>query len=817
MITLRSVRERLRGAGRPFGLTVFAAIGLAIFVGVSTHYYPIKEWLFVRYAGYWLACFYWGAGCLSAGHFVTRRLSPTPLPLRDHLAVAFAVGVVVYYFVTSVAGLFYLYKSWYFWLAPLLLFAVGARDLVRTLRRARRHLRAARTRSRAAPWWVLPIVVFGLLGLGMVYFLILTPENVQFDSRWKHFALAEQYAVTGGVRRFPEGWTVETNPHLATYVYLYGFLLPFGQLFDRVELAAHLEFFVFAASVFSISSLARRLVPGSRIRHAWAARFLFPGVFLYDSSVSGGADHIAAVFVVPMFLVLLKSMRDLSWKNLALFGALVAGAVMVKLTCLLMFVPVAALALIIKAIIVLVKPRRPGERTRVIVGVLASLGTALLVTSTFWAKNWWWYGDPIYPSLYKVLTLRPWTEDAPDLFVWAYQDYQFWRPDRNWEGIKKTLIALVTFSFDPNDYPRYHGNVPVFGSLFTLLLAVPLFFKKMGRMWLLVGSVHAAILVWYWVHHQDRYLQPLVPWMAAYVAAALVLMWRTGIVTRIAGGALVAYQIAWGGDVYFIATHAMVGSPVKASVDLLSSGYRKDPNRFKTYSKWVELGKKFPKGARVLLHDNHVHLGIAASTVSDWNAWQYGMSYGRRPSPGETYDLLREMEVTHLAWESRSQGWDTIAGDIVFYDFALNATDDRATAGGFELGTMPKARPTLAPVQKVLFLGCNRLVKDGLYDLGDLHVPIFGPKRSKYGAPRETGSAADLALRADAVVTEGGSCKGALPQNVAASFQVAAKRKALVDFGYAKEITIYLRKKGDRTPSAAPAAPAAGDELDPGG
>jgi hypothetical protein len=38
---------------------------------------------------------------------------------------------------------------------------------------------------------------------------------------------------------------VATNPHLATFVYLFAFMLPVGQLFDRVELAAHLEFTVF--------------------------------------------------------------------------------------------------------------------------------------------------------------------------------------------------------------------------------------------------------------------------------------------------------------------------------------------------------------------------------------------------------------------------------------------------------------------------------------------------------------------------------------------------------------------------------------------
>ena len=39
----------------------------------------------------------------------------------------------------------------------------------------------------------------------MVYFLILSPDNAAYDARWKHIAVAETYAVEGGIRRFPEG------------------------------------------------------------------------------------------------------------------------------------------------------------------------------------------------------------------------------------------------------------------------------------------------------------------------------------------------------------------------------------------------------------------------------------------------------------------------------------------------------------------------------------------------------------------------------------------------------------------------------------
>jgi hypothetical protein len=49
------------------------------------------------------------------------------------------------------------------------------------------------------------IVAFGLVLLAMIYFKILTPENAQFDARWQHLALTEQYARVGFIRRFGEG------------------------------------------------------------------------------------------------------------------------------------------------------------------------------------------------------------------------------------------------------------------------------------------------------------------------------------------------------------------------------------------------------------------------------------------------------------------------------------------------------------------------------------------------------------------------------------------------------------------------------------
>src|SRR5262249_51123879 len=149
------------------------------------------------------------------------------------------------------------------------------------------------------------------------------------------------------------------------------------------------------------------------------------------------------------------------------------------------------------------------------------------------------------------------------------------------------------------------------------------------------------------------------------------------------------------------------GSPGKAVIDLLSAGYRKDyDNRLKTSAGFVELGAALPRDARILLHDNHVHLGVNASTVSDWGGWQFGISYGRQKTPRDVYDLLKSMGVTHIQWDAAlSKGWDSLAGDIMFFHFALQEAIERKTVGGMMLAKMPKAPPDAPFDDNVVFLG----------------------------------------------------------------------------------------------------------------
>lgn len=737
--------DRARRAALVAGLLAGAALLLD-----SVHeHYPIQHWLFWRYATYWLCCLAFSAASLSLGHILLAGVADDSLERLEHWALAFPLGVLGFELVIYLGGVAQLYGDWFFFVAPLLCIAAGAKPTLRWLRPQLHPLKY--TLVSTTPWQ-LAIMLFGFAALGMIYFILLTPDNVPFDARWMHLVVAEDYVAHGGLRRFGEGYLFAAAPHFGSFLYTWAFMLPGSILFDRMELAQHLEFTVFLwVTLTGIPALVRRLVPSANPRLVWVARFLFPGVFLYDSSLGGGADHLAAMYAIPVFLVSLRAWRQLSPRWCLLLGGLLAGAAMTKYTLALMLIPMPALMVSVRALMLAwrrLRGRLPREVTANIwLGPLAA-GIAGVVTSApHWLKNVIWYGDPFYPMLNRWFSPRPWTQSASYTYRWGFVESQSWKPTRDLDGVLETIKALFTFSFDPNDWPRFHGEVPVIGFLFTLLLIALPFLKRTKRIWLLVAWVHVAIFIWYWVHHQDRYLQAIMPLMASSTAAIIVLVWQQGkSLVRAALAMLIGLQVVWGGDVYFIPTHAMTRSPQKRVLDLLAAGYgKKYEDRFSIQEQFVNVGKRLPEGARVVMHEQHNMLGTEATTISDWATWQYGLDYGSLGSPKAVYETLRGLGATHLYWVESSRGWDTVAGDIVFHAFANRYTTNPMKVGSAHLAALEDAAPT-GSFGQVAVLGCRGGYAPGLYTLEDLRVPVFGPDAENYPKPRKSAASKDDAM-----------------------------------------------------------------------
>jgi hypothetical protein len=786
--------------------------GLVFFAQSVNEHYAIENWLFPRYAVYWLCCLVWLAGSLGTGYLTLTRVFRVSFPVYEATLAALVIGLLEFETAMFVVGALQCFGTAAFFAVPLAFLLVGAQSLAALVRRFREIAR--RRRPLSAFGFI--SLVFGLFGLAMIYFVILTPENVQFDSRWKHLSLAEDWVAWGGLRRRDEGWVFSARPHYTSLLYTWAFLLPGAKLFDKMVLSAHLEFVVFAiTTLVGIPALVRRLVPAADPRVVWAARFLFPGVFLYDSSLTAGADHIGATFGVVACLSLFRAWKRLDATSVLLLAVALGGGVLVKETVALMLVPFPALAVVVRALYLLVQGLRKRVDAEVLRNAwrspLLSVALGLLVTSPMWLKNLIWYGDPLYPSLHRFFDSSPWSNEASYRLKWAYQEAQMWAPSRDLDGLIKTFRALFTYSFEPHDWKRFHRDVPVFGSLFTLLLVCLPFLRGAGRIWAVVAWVHVAIFAWFSVHHQDRYLQCVLPLMSACTAAIMILVFRRfGVIARASLGTLVAFQIVWGGDVYFFQTHAMARSPIKKVVDLLSAGFEgKFEERFRVQNSFQAIGRLVPDDARLLLHETNINLGTGVTTVLDNPGWQYAIEYGAAKDPAGVYQMLKDVKVTHLwAKTDRTRGTDSVAGELLFYDFLRrHAQAPRSVAGGLlaELGDKPPEGPFDT---RVLVIGCGRDYDPGWYEMEDLATPPFGPRAKKLPKPREPlddgAEQAEAIPQAEYVVFEpacGGEHSSTLRRGH--TLLIKHKRSKLI-----AEYELWVRGRLDRSSTERTRAPA---------
>lgn len=772
LLTGPRVRSAFSGPHIRSAALVLLLLGMAaLFVKVMEESYPIEQWLFWHYAAYWVACAAWLAGVLGVGHLTVTRAFRLKLPLHEATVTALAVGLFEFELAMLLAGVVHLFRWQLFVLMPLA-FLAGGLTALRELWHDWRVL----WRRRRPPFGLTSALAigFGILVFALIYFALLTPENVQFDSRWKHMSLAEDWVAWGGLRRKDEGWLFAARPHMTSLLFTWAFLLPGAALFDKMLLCAHLEYVIFAVTTLvGIPALVRRLLPRADPRVVWAARFLFPGVLLYDSSLSAGADHIGALFGVPAALLLFRAWRRLELRPTLLLAAVLAGAVLVKETTALVLLPFPVAAVVLRALMLVVRHLRgrgtPEELRNAWRTPLFAAGVALLLTTPLWLENLIWYGDPLYPNLNKFFAERPWSPDAAYRFHYGYQDEQLWAPPRNLQGVLDTLQALVEYSFVPHDWKRFHHEVPVFGSLFTLLLVTVPVAGGSKKLWALVAWVHVGIFAWFSVHHQDRYLQGLMPLMASATAVMLLAVWRSGsLLVRLATVVLVGAQLVWGGDVYFFQTHAMARSPLKKSIDLLSAGFEhKYESRFNVQSSYQAIGKQLPKGARLLLHETNINLGTGATTVLDNPGWQYAVEYGSLKSPADMVPLLHSLGVTHIfAKPEKSKGKDSIAGDIRFFDYVRRrAGSAQSVAGGILV------KVTNVPADDfddtVAVLSCGNDYEPGQYLVTDLATPPFGPRVKQLPEPREPATlpqdAAHLVDVSEYVVVDPHCFEGGVP------------------------------------------------------
>lgn len=801
------VGARVGAVARQAG--VLLALGAAIFIflwQVNSHY-AIKHWLFWSYSKQWGYCSLFALAVASSGHLVVNALGGKRLPLVERTTISLAVGTLFFFSVMFVTGLFGLYNRIFAVVMPIVLILPGIPALVRHGRRIDRHLRGARKRTTWRPsalYWL--IAAFGVGCVGLIYFAILSPRNIAYDSYFYHLGIAQQYAVEGRIKATPEAWLPAAIPHLASVLYTWAFLLPGMSMFERVTCAAHVEFILFLFTLGGVPALVRKLVPRAPVGLSWAAFFLFPGIFVYDSALSVAADHVAALWAIPIYLMLLRTLRSLdvvrtegafAARNSALLAAFAAGAILTKYQSMyLIAYPGVAVgcAMVWQFGRVVIRHRSLFRRIvgTILATVFTSIFVGLLLTTPHWLKNWAWYGDPFFPYLSPYMLSSKWIPDTSVLFQgWNDTQHQNWRPQGTLpQKLLETLQGTGVFAFKPHDWAKFHGQVPIFGALFTLSVLVLPFLRKTGRIWGLVLATHLGVAVWYWTLHQDRYLQLLLPWMACTVAATLICLWRAHWTAKPLTAALVGVQVIWGGDTYFIPAHAMTGNsagPITA--ELLSFGMKgKLTERFAFGDRLFEMGRDtaLPQDAHVLVHEHELRFGLWRPVVSDRPGLAYAYRYEFLKDDADVHAHMRKLGVTHVATRLKSNNVDSLGAELRFFAFVKRETKHIKDFSDWSLYSLPSAAPTRKSNDVVAYLGCGRQYARGLHRLSNLSVRerqvVKKPPQVAAMTPMPTqpGEFAPFIAQAGFVVTDN-NCKPAAPAEATQGFvQIATRGDAEV-------------------------------------
>jgi hypothetical protein len=577
------------------------------------------------------------------------------------------------------------------------------------------------------------------LCLGLIYLAMLSPDAINYDAAWYHVRVAQDYARSGRIVRFTDYNAIV--PHLASILYTWGYLLPGLGRATRWMMALHIELSLFLWTLVGVGAGIQRLTEDFTLKSAWAAFFLFPIIFVYDSNIGGSADHVVAFFALGVLLATLQLRNGFSPGRCVLLAAAFAGASLTKYQAIYLAVGV------VPAVVVLwlrdwIRSARRGreghdvraEQRELLRAPALLIGLTVLFVSPHFIKNLIFYRNPVYPFMLNVFTgSRPTVPHASVLVKNIFVDVG-WVPRGDFLTRLSNAIGLFfTFSFKP--HYSFTRDVPAFGSLFTLLLPTLLFVR--GRWAIAVAALIAsgALIAWGMTYNVDRNLQTFMPIMVCVAGALIVKLWRLGWLARVGLIPLVALQIIWGADAPF---YGNVHGNINSSMDLIRSTFDgRGAHRFDGYrADFVALGKAIPRNAKVLLHGSHLSLGIDREVLQDVAGFQGLITYSKVRTPRELYDYFRSLGITHL---TRTQVlWDSSRQEQILYDlFLARYSVNLGNFGGLPLNAMPNTPPPAEAPYRVLCIGLEGYA-DGLYPVEALNVnEHLDPKYRHYPAPEQ--------------------------------------------------------------------------------
>jgi hypothetical protein len=147
-------------------------------------------------------------------------------------------------------------------------------------------------------------------------------------------------------------------------------------------------------------------------------------------------------------------------------------------------------------------------------------------------------------------------------------------------------------------------------------------------------------------------------------------------------------------------------------MELISTGYRTAyADRWDSHAALRAVGAQLPRGAKVLVHETHLRLGVGAPAVSDARGTQGALSYSLASSPQAIWQQLTDFGVTHVVWPGTPMGLERWGDDIVFHDFVARAVANPQAVSGYWVGALGPPSPAgrYGPVAVIGCAGFHRV------------------------------------------------------------------------------------------------------------
>lgn len=730
---------RLLHLVRPVAAALFCVVAIGAFARELEQVYAIREWLAWPVLLLWTYTLLFCTACVAVGHTLLHRVFRVRIPVVETWAFAFPLGLAAFGVAMYALGAIGGFHPLPLLLLPLAMIATGARDLPRLV------IRTARATNRHAPTtlrgrlWSLALLGFGGVGCFLLYLIAFSPLAIGFDASWYHFPVAHDYVRHGRLVAFP-GDYVRTLPHLDSLAYTWAFALPgIARPFDWM-LALHLEYAVVIWTAVGIAATTRWMVRDDRLRGSWVALFLFPQIFAFGFSVTGGADHFVGLWAVPVFLATMRALPRLDPRWCALVGVTAGGAVLSKYQAIYV-ISACALMLVVRWCMLAIRLRSrrgPDSVGTVTLGraPFIVIGAALLVAGPHFVKNAIFYANPFYPFAQSVVrTSSPTHPRAAELFENMLGETANHPKGEGMERVWNTLELLWNFSFEPHYTVGWVADWPVFGSLFTLLL--PCLLLVRGRRRIAAGALVCIVtlVVWSNTYLTDRYLVAVTPMFAATTAALIVQVWRLGAIARVGLVPLVGLQILWGSDHWVWSGK----KGIEGTMSLARSGWEErlgDDERFPYWRTFRRVTDATPPDAKILIRGSRPTLGIDRDVVEDlqWN--QALLWYEPIHDQRELWQLYRDTGITHLLWLPEVHYSGTIQSSVLFA-LLVHGRDNHEQhqrIDGWRLMRLPDRAPAAAAPIDVLVHDL-RFYPDGLYAVQDLR--IYGRMQGRDDVPTQ--------------------------------------------------------------------------------